>query len=281
MAQRQYEPATVFNVRVVDMRHLWEPSREYKNKPSEKPNWFSSFIVPKTMAQWFGEPALAGISAACGKLFQTNPHVVEWPVVDGDLPNPETGETSESAKGHWRFSASTSSGPPNVELVQAGGALVKLTNKVGVKSGDHCMVGVSAAIAQNNARRVKLFLNAVVFSSPGEEIVFANSVSGAELMKMAQQQGLQVAGFAPNAGGFGGAPQGGPSQGQPFAAPGGAPGFSPGPGAQQQPGFAPPTGPGGFAPTPGNPATAFPSNGGFAPQGGAAFATPPNPFGPR
>ena len=200
MANRQYEAATVFNARIVDMRHLWEPSREYQGKPSAKPNYFAMFIVPKTQAQWHMEPALAGIAAACGKLYQTNPQVQVWPVVDGDMPN-ASGKSSEFAKGHWLFSGSTSN-PPNVEIVQAGGVLTKLTQKLGVKSGDYVMAGVTAAVKQNDARGVKLYLNAVVFSGPGEEIVFANSVSGAELMKMAQQQGLQVAGFSGAPGGF-------------------------------------------------------------------------------
>lgn len=243
MAQRQYEPATVFNARIVDMRHLWTPSTEFKGQEQKKPNYFAGFIVPKTQAQWFSEPALAGISAACGKIYQNNPHVVVWPVVDGDLPSAD-GKSSEFAKGNWIFYASTSN-PPNVELAQAGGALVKLPNKVGVKSGDYVMAGVTAAVKQNDARGVKLYLNAVVFSSPGEEIVFANSVSGAELMRMAQQQGLQVAGFT-GAPGF--APQGG----------------FPGPGAPQQ-GFTPPAG--GFAPPNGQPAPGFAVGAAPAPTG--------------
>ena len=260
MATRQYEPATVFNARIADMRHLWEPSREYKGQPTQKPNYFAMFLVKKTVAQWFQEPALAGIAAACGKIYQTNPHVVMWPVVDGDVPS-SAGKSSEFAKGHWLFSGS-SSNPPNVEIVQAGGVLTKLTNKVGVKSGDYVMAGVTAAVKQNDPRGVKLYLNAVVFSSPGEEIVFANSVSGAELMRMAEQQGLRPAGFSASPGGF--APQ-------PF---GGAPG-----------GFTPPAG--GFAPTPAHPApTAAPGQSGPGFGGPAAtpspFSAPPvNPFGPR
>ena len=160
------------------------------------------------------------------------------------MPSPE-GKSSEFAKGHWLFSAS-SGNLPNVEIVQAGGVLTKLTNKVGVKSGDYVMAGVTAAVKQNDPRGVKLYLNAVVFSSPGEEIVFANSVSGAELMRMAEQQGLRPAGFSASPGGF--APQSG--------------------------GFAPPaaTAPaGGFAP-PAATAPASPFN---------QPALPPNPFGPR
>lgn len=260
MANRQYEAATVFNARIVDMRHLWEPSREYQGKPSAKPNYFAMFIVPKTQAQWHTEPALAGIAAACGKLYQSNPQVQVWPVVDGDLPN-ASGKSSEFAKGHWLFSASTSNAP-NVEIVQAGGVLTKLTQKVGVKSGDYVMAGVTAAVKQNDARGVKLYLNAVVFSGPGEEIVFANSVSGAELMRMAEQQGLRPAGFAGSPGGFAGAPQ------AQFPGQGGG-GFTP-PGSASSFGqAAPQMAPVGFAPAQAAPATAFPSN------------APAGPFGPR
>jgi len=259
MAQRQYEAATVFNARIADMRHLWTPSNEYMGKPSAKPNYFAMFIVKKTVAQWHLEPNLAGITAACGKLYANNPQVAVWPVVDGDMPNAK-GQQSEFAKGHWLFSASTSN-PPNVEIVQAGGVLTKLTQKVGVKSGDYVMAGVTAAVKQNDQRGVKLYLNAVVFSGPGEEIVFANSVSGAELMRMAEQQGLRPAGFSASPGGFGGGSGGGPVNG----------------------GFTPPAG--SFAPTPGTPA--FQPAGGQSGNGaagpGSAFpsSTPANPFAPR
>jgi len=206
-------------------------------------------LVKKTQATWHTEPALAGITAACGKIYAISPHIVTWPVVDGDMPSPE-GKSSEFAKGHWLFSASTGS-PPTVEIVQAGGTLAKLTGKIGVKSGDYVMVGVTAAVKQNDPRGVKLYLNAVVFSAPGEEIVFANSVSGAELMQQAQKQGLQVAGFAP---------QGGFTHGG-----------------------------GGFAPAPASTGSAPPQNTtpGFAPQPGfgatpSPFSSPPvNPFAPR
>jgi hypothetical protein len=266
MAQRQYEAATVFNARIADMRHLWDPSREYKGQPTQKPNYFAMFLVKKTVAQWFQEPALAGIAAACGKIYQTNPHVLVWPVIDGDMPSPE-GKSSEFAKGHWLFSGS-SGNPPNVEIVQAGGVLTKLTNKVGVKSGDYVMAGVTAAVKQNDPRGVKLYLNAVVFSSPGEEIVFANSVSGAELMRMAEQQGLRPAGFSASPGGFVPQPFGAPQQ--QFGQPGG---------------FTPPAG--GFAPTLNAPALSGaqalsgPGFGGPAATPSHFSAPPVNPFGPR
>lgn len=262
MAQRQYEPFTLFNVRIVDMRHLWNPSDTYKGKKQDKPNYFAGFIIPKTQASWGNEPALAGLLQAYGNLYRTNPQLIDFRINDGDTPNAD-GKSSEFAKGHWLFNMSTETAP-NVEMVQAGGALVKLPNKVGVKSGDYCMVGGTAAVSSQNSRATKLYLNAVVFSAPGEEIVFANSVSGAELMQQAQRQGLQVTGFSASPGGFGGAPggfqpQGGgfsPPQQQPF---GGAPQGQPG-------GF---TQGGGFAPTMGNPATpAFAAPAQHGPNGG-------------
>lgn len=259
--QRQYEPFTLFNVRIADMRYLWTPSDTYKGKKQEKPNYFGGFLLAKTQPQWSAEPALAGLVAAFTRLHANNPQIVDWRIEDGDTPNAE-GKSSEFAKGHWLFNAS-SSNPPNVELVQAGGALVKLQNKVGVKSGDYCMVGGTAAVSGQNNRAVKLYLNAVVFTAPGEEIVFANSVSGAELMAQAQKQGLQVAGFssAPIGGGFS------PPQQPAFGAP--QPGFQP----------APQTG---FAPAAANPA----SGAAQAPFGtqsliGGNVTFPSNPFGPR
>ena len=176
------------------------------------------------------------------------------------MPSPE-GKSSEFAKGHWLFSAS-SGNPPNVEIVQAGGVLTKLTNKVGVKSGDYVMAGVTAAVKQNDPRGVKLYLNAVVFSSPGEEIVFANSVSGAELMRMAEQQGLRPAGFSASPGGFGGQPGG-------FTPPAG--GFAPTPAAPAFPAAQGQNGTGFVMATP----SASPSN--PAPGG---FTPPANPFAP-
>jgi hypothetical protein len=248
MANRQYEAFTLFNVRITDMRHLWTPSDTYKGQKQQKANYFAGFIVPKTQAQWHLEPALAGLVQALGKLHQNNPQIVDWRIEDGDTPNAE-GKSSEFAKGHWLFNGS-SGNPINVELVQAGGQLVKLQNKVGVKSGDFCMVGGTVAVSGQNNRAAKVYLNAVVFTAPGEEIVFANSVSGAELMNAAAAQGFRPTGFSPSPGGFGGQPQG----------------FAPqGPGLNAQPNF-------GGAPTP---AFAAPNSGGFVPQGAGLGV--PNP----
>lgn len=305
--QRQYEAATVFNSRIVDMRHLWNPSNEYLGQPTQKPNYFGTFLVPKTQGHWSNEPVFASVMAAFGKLLQgqlqgfaANPNAVMWPIADGDMPSP-AGKSSEFAKGHWLYSASTGN-PPKVELVQAGGSLVTLPGRAGVKPGDYCMTGLTAAVKKNDARGVKFYLNGVFFSAPGQEIVFANSVSGEEMLKQAQAQGMHVTGFQ-GGGGFG-APQGGfPGAGQPqgFGAPQqqsnwgasqgqpqgfgqpqqGAPGFTPPAGfpgtPQGQPqGFAPPnTGNGVFGAAPGHGGTpngyngnaTFPSNGFVPPQG--------------
>jgi len=251
MAQRQYEPFTLFNVRIVDMRNLWTPTDMFKGQKQQKVSYFAGFIAQKTQPQWHHEPALAGLVQALGKIYQSNPQIIDWRIHDGDTPNVE-GKSSEFAKGHWLFNASSGK-PINVELAQAGGALIGLPNKVGVKSGDYCMIGGSVAVSQQNNRAAKIYLNSVVFSSPGEEIVFANSVSGAELMRMAEQQGLRPAGFSASPGGF--APQGG------FLAP-----AAPGPAIfPAVGGFQPQTQAGGFAPNSGAP----------------AFQPPANPFAPR
>lgn len=282
-SNRQYEAATVFTCRNVDMRHLWSPSNEYLGKPTTKPNYFGMFIVPKTQAHWSQEPVFAGVMGAFQKLLQgtlqayaQNVNAVTWPIMDGDMPS-ASGKTSEFAKGHWIYSAS-SSNPPNIELAQQGGALVKLQGRAGVKPGDFCMTGITAAVKQTQANAVKFYLNAVVFTHPGEEIVFANSVSGAELMRMAQQQGLQVTGFGGGATpqGFGGGQQGGFTQPQGFGSPGnGQPqGFAPmNTGANQAPAFGGVPAHGG-APNGGNGSATFPSNPG-------TFGAPSGPFGQR
>lgn len=283
--QRQYEPATVFNVRCVDMRHLWVPSDTFKGQKTQKPNYFGMFIAPKTQAHWSTEPIFGNVMGAFGKLLQgqlsafaQQPNAVNWPIGDGDLPSPE-GKSSEFAKGHWLFSASTGNAP-TIELVQAGGALVKLQNKIGVKPGDHCMLGLTAAVKQNDPRGVKFYLNGVVFSSPGEEIVFANGVSGADLMRMAEQQGLRPTGFNPSPGGFGGAPHGGfmqPPQGGFHGIPQGQPqGFAPsqGPAGPSGPAFGVAPGPGGM-PNGAFGNVTFPSN----PAPGPFGAPPAGPWG--
>lgn len=210
MAKRHYENATVFNARIVNMKHLWTPSTEFKGQPTQKPNFFATFIVPKTKAHWSEEPAFAGVMGAYGKLVQGAnmqfQHVTGWPIRDGDVPEPGK-DVADWAKGHWVFGGS-STNAPNVEVVQ-NGTPVKLANRAVVKPGDFVAVGLTAAFKQNDARGIKHYLNTVLFLGQGEEIVFsANEVSGSELLQQAQQQGMNVTGFS---GGFS-APQASPAQ---------------------------------------------------------------------
>lgn len=255
---RVYSPFQIFNLRIVNMQHLWSPSTEYLGQPTQKPNYFITAITAKTRANWWEEPLLAPAWAAYDQLLQksgmTPQHVSEWPIKDGDMP-PEPGkQPSEWAKGHWILGGSSSS-PIKAEMVQNGN-VVPLPAKIGVKPGDFVALGCSAAIKQNNPRAIKHFCNTVLFTAAGEEIAVGNSVSGAELMRTAQGQGLQVAGFSSAPGGFA-------APGQPGGFPGG--------------GYAPQGGPGGFQQPQGGPGFTPPGPGG-APMGMAGGQPGPNAF---
>lgn len=276
-SNRIYVSFMLFNVRIVNMQHLWEPSREYLGKPQDKPSWFTTCVVPKTRANWWEEPALAPCWTAYSELLQKSgmspQHVTEWPIRDGDLP-PEPGkQPAEWAKGHWVLGGSTTSAI-KVEIVQAGN-VVPLPAKIGVKPGDFVALGLTAAIKQNNPRALKHYCNTVLFVGPGEEIAVGGGVSGAELMAQAQAQGLQVAGFSHSPGfgggmqssGFPAGPQGGPGGPAMGGAPMGNPGFTQGPNTGM---------PGGAAPSSPTLTTTFPSNG-PAPGGPAMGGQPPFP----
>lgn len=273
-SNRVYVPFTLFNLRIVNMQHLWVPSTEYLGKKTEKPNYFGTCILDRTQQNWWDEPAFAPAWAAYSELLSKSgmqaQMITEWPIKDGNMP-PEPGKApSDWAKNRWIIGGS-SSNQIKVEMAQPSGNVTPLAQKIGVKPGDYVALGLSAAIKQNNARGVKNYLNTVLFMGAGEEIAVGQSVTGAELMAQAQKQGLQVAGFQP-AGGY--APQG---------APGGYPGapqtFQPAPGGyapqgQPQPGFthgAPPApGPQG-APMGGYATGGAPAHGGtFAPPNGPA-----------
>jgi hypothetical protein len=259
----------LFNMRMVNMQHLWEPSREFKGAPTTKPNYFITVITPKTRAGWWEEPLLAPAWAAYSELMNKTgmnaQMITEWPIKDGDMPS-EPGKTpTEWAKGQWILGGSSSS-PIKAEIVQNNNVAV-LPAKVGVKPGDYVSLGCSAAIKQTNARGLKHFCNTVLFTAAGEEIAVGNSVSGAELYRTAEAQGLRPVGFGAPGGGFGGGYPGGQPNGPGAGGPG-----NPGQGPFTQPG--PHGNAGGFAPTQGGPAMPYnanPPNNGGPGVGGSAY----------
>ncbi len=267
---RIYKQTTVFNGRATGMRNLWEPSTEYKGKKQDKPSYLFSFIVPKTRGHWSEEPLFAGFTQAAQELYQQAmshipfPQIV-WPVKDGDV-SPEVGKSPiEWARGHWFLSGSSSS-PIDTNIVQAG-VPIKIANRALVKPGDFVAVGIALAVNSNTPNAVKCYINSVLFMGPGEEIAVGNSISGAELMAQAKQQGLNVTGFGagmPN-GGFGAPPQQGFTQG--FAPQTANPALL-GTAPQQMAGAVSPSNFGG-APAPLQPPQGqFASPGGFAPPSG-------------
>lgn len=314
MAKKQYENFTVFGARIYGMKHLWNPSTEYQGKKQERPNYMAGFLVPKTQPHWSQEPIFQNMfgamqkihAAALAALPYDTPNL--WPIRDGDMPQDPQRPPADWARGHWMFSGN-SGDVIKVELSQ-GQSLVPLQARGNVvKPGDFVIVAGAAAINSQSNRAIKLYINNVVFTAPGEEIAIGNSISGAELMATAAAQGYRPTGFNPSPqggfaqpGGFAGAPQGGftgPGAGAPAPMTGGSPAPSTAPSGAgfgggaafpssgaPQPGFGQPAaafggqpamqpGPGFGAPTPGNGATAFPSN--SVPQPGG-FA-PPNPNG--
>jgi hypothetical protein len=269
MAQRVYKQATIFNARIVGMRNLWEPSREYMGKPTEKPNYLASIIVAKTRGHWSEEPAFAGFAQAAQELYQSAmTHIpfpaVMWPIKDGDSPEP--GRTpAEWMRGHW-FLTGSSSSPIETNIVQ-GGVPVKITNRAIVKPGDFVAAGVALAVNSNNHAAVKCYMNSILFLSAGEEIAVGSSITGAELMAKAKEQGLNVTGYGA------GAPAGGFGQ---FGAGAGSPPMTGGALGLPAPGTPGATvGTSGFAPPPAQPPA---STGGFAAPTGF---TPPQGFPPR
>jgi hypothetical protein len=288
-SQRVYVPFTLFNLRAVNLQHVWVPSTEYLGKKTEKPNYFITCVLDRTQMNWWDEPALAPAWAAYSELLAKSgmqPQMIsEWPVKDGNMP-PEPGKApSDWAKNRWIIGGS-SSNQIKVEMAQPNGSVTPLPQKIGVKPGDYVALGLSAAVKQNNARGIKNYCNTVLFMGAGEEIAVGQSVTGAELMAQAQKQGLTVQGFAPSGGyapqtfqpqqgGFPGQPQPGFTHGAPQSpGPQGAPSM----GAPANPNYGAPAPGGAFVPPGGNatyPSSA-PQPGGpvFQPQGAPAGAPP-------
>lgn len=260
MAKKQYENFTIFGARIYGMRNLWQPATEYMGKPTQRPSYIAGFLTPKTRAHWSEEPIFAGVWGAMQKIYAATMNgmpynMVDWPIRDGDIPAPGKPQ-ADWAKGTWMFGGN-SGDMIKVEIVQ-NGVPVSLVNRATVKPGDFVSVGGATAVKSNQPNGIKFYINTVLFMSPGEEIAVGNSVSGAELMHYAQQQGLNVTGFG-GGGGFGG--------GQPG-------GFSPNPGGQTNGGFTPGNG-GGFAPPQGGHAPVHPAS---PPNNGAGggFVSPSN-----
>lgn len=201
---RIYKQAAIYDARIVGMRNLWEPSTQFMGKPVEKPNYLVSVIVKKTRANWFEEPVFANFVKACNELYTASlSHIpfqqVVWPVKDGDVP--DVGKTQVDWRvGNWLLTGSSTS--PIEVMINQGGVPVPLRNRAGVKPGDHVMVATAIAVNSNDARKIKVYINKVVFMAEGEEIVVGTGVSANELMEQAKAQGLNVTGY-----GGGGAPQ--------------------------------------------------------------------------
>ena len=277
MAKKQYENFMVFGARIYGMKNLWTPSTEFKGQQT-KPNYLAGFMVPKTQVHWSQEPLLSNLWAAMQKIHaatmsQLGYEAVGWPIRDGDLPQDPQTPPAEWARGHWMFSGN-SGDVIKVELTQGQNVVPLQARGNIVKPGDFCIVGGACAVNSQNNRAIKLYINNVVFTAPGEEIAVGNSVSGAELMAAAAAQGYRPTGFNPSSGGFGGAPQGGfAPQGQGgFGGPQQG-GFTPGASAPMTGGPAMQAAPGQFQPAPGG----FGAPQTMAPGGASQFQPNPAP----
>jgi hypothetical protein len=275
--QRVYVYTTIFGMPITGLRNLWEPSREYMGKPTEKPNYITSIVIPKTRGHWSEEPVLAGFTAACQELYsKAMTHIpfpqVVWPIKDGDVPEPGKNPV-DWMKGRWFLNGSSSS-PIKVDIVQ-GGQPVPLINRAGVKPGDIVTLSGALAVKQNDPRGVKFYANNVLFMGPGEEIAIGNGVTGAALMEQARAQGLNITGFTPGGGGFGGGQVGsGGFQPPPVVGGGFGGGFAPQ--GNPQGGFQPAP-QGGFAPPPAQPPQFAAPQPGFAQAPQPGFAVQPQP----
>ena len=269
MAKRSYKPATIFNMRVINMRNLWEPAKEFQGRPVDKPAYIISAMVKKTRANWYEEPDLAQFTKAAQELYSEalaplQFQQIEWPIKDGDIGDPVKGNP-EWRTGHWLLTA-TSTLPVEVSIIRhPTGQPVPLKKQEGVKNGDYVGLNVSLAVKMNDPRGVKCYLNKVMFMAEGEEIVIGSTKSMTEMADDAKAQGLNVTGFGssgPPQQGFGlGAQPGFPPVG---SAPGPAsPAFSPAP----APFAAPPAGNASFPSSgPTQPPAGFNAPTGFPPR---------------
>jgi hypothetical protein len=210
---RKIISCSVFGARAVYINRLWNPETTDQNgKPLDKPRYSVTGIIPKTKANWFEEKSLESIAAASVDMFNTlfaprgfNPAILIWPVKDGDQPNRQ-GKLSDWARGHWLIRADTTNRDyVSVEMANNGKVepipAPRMGGRVIVKDGDSCILTVGLAESQGPNPGIKTYLNGVLFTAPGEAIVLGSRVDNEELLRQAQQQGLNVTGmggFAPS-----------------------------------------------------------------------------------
>jgi hypothetical protein len=300
---RKIISCSVFGARAVYINRLWNPETTDQNgKPLDKPRYSVTGIIPKTKANWFEEKSLESVAAASIEMYNTifaprgfNPAILIWPVKDGDQPNRQ-GKLSDWARGHWLIRADTTNRDyVAVEMANNGKVepipAPRMGGRVIVKDGDHFVLTVGLAESQGPNPGIKTYLNGALFTAPGEAIVLGSRVDNEELLRQAQQQGLNVTGMggfapssafpAPQAGGFGSPPAFPAPQAPAFPAPqaggfGSPPAFP----APQAPAFPAPQAPAFPAPqAPAFPAPQAPQAPAFpAPQAGQPFDPGKIPF---
>ena len=210
--KREIISCALFGGQALFIRRLWDPeTTDYKTgKPLDKPRYSVTARFPKTKAKWTDEPAFASVREASLKIYQEHfrGRPVEsliWPVKDGDRPS-GTGSVSSWGAGHWWVRADTSSADYlTIEAVQNGKTIDLPAQKLGgrsvVKDGDLCILMVGIAKSEGVAPGLKTYLNGIVFTAPGEEVVLGSKPDTAALIEQARAQGLDVRGL-------GGAPLG-------------------------------------------------------------------------
>lgn len=210
MAKRNYKTATIYNARVINMKNLWEPNKEFNGRPVDKPAFIITIMVKKTRQNWFEEPGLAEFTHSAQALYNESIapvpfQQIDWPIKDGDVSDPKFGQP-EWRMGHWLLTA-TSTLPVEV-YININGTPTPLKERSRVKNGDYVGINVSLAVRMNDQKGVKCYLNKVIFMAEGEEIVTGGGKSMSEMMSDAKAQGMNVSGF-----GTSGAPQQGFGQG--------------------------------------------------------------------
>jgi hypothetical protein len=210
MAQeRKRQVATIMQARAAYINGLWTPQTKdiISGQPLQKPRHSVTAIVPKTREKWTDEPVLGAVKDASQSIWNDalspkgySPGAIIWPVKDGDAPN-KKGVVRDWAKGHWLIIADTTN--PDylqIEMVENGKpvplAAPRIGGRVLVKDGDYVMLTVSLAESKGSQPGIKTYLNAILFTGPGEALTLGGGgVDQAELLRQAQAQGIAVKGF--------------------------------------------------------------------------------------